>query len=76
MAAPKGFGLQSITIGNCHARGEFCGTLLHADLYDMAAAYLFQFRTTHSLMATNAWAVAGYLFLALNSLRLATFSRF
>ena len=33
---------------------SFAGQLLHADLYEMAAAYLFHlFRTTHSWMATN-----------------------
>ncbi len=53
---------------------SFAGQLLHADLYEMAAAYLFHIIQNHPFVDGNkrVGAVAGYLFLALNSLRLAT----
>ncbi len=51
---------------------SFAGRLLHADLYEMAAAYLFHLVQNHPFVDGNkrVGAVAGYIFLALNSLRL------
>ena len=51
---------------------SFAGQLLHTDLYEMAAAYLFHLVQNHPFVDGNkrVGAVAGYVFLALNNLRL------
>jgi death-on-curing protein len=51
---------------------SFGGQFLHADLCEMAAAYLFHLVQNHPFIDGNkrAGAVAAYVFLALNNLRL------
>ena len=51
---------------------SFAGQLLHCDPYEMAAAYLFHIVQNHPFIDGNkrAGAVAAYVFLALNNLRM------
>lgn len=51
---------------------SFGGQILHADLYAMAAAYLFHIVQNHPFSDGNkrVGAVAAFIFLALNDLRL------
>ena len=50
----------------------FTGEYLHTDLYEMASAYLFNLVQNHPFVDGNkrVGAVAAYVFLALNNLRL------
>ena len=51
---------------------SFGGQFLHSDLYEMAAAYLFHIVQNHPFIDGNkrVGAVAAYVFLALNNMRL------